>query len=136
MRPIIPCAAAMAALGVPARRWTTRADLLKQLEKAVKHLDTAPLDEVSLTTAAEAAGLSEHHFLRLFKETRGTTPYKYLTNRRVEEAKRLLRETDYTVGEVAAEVGLTSQSAFGRLFRAHTGIPALIYRLASRAEAN
>jgi AraC family transcriptional regulator len=133
--PLIPCSAALAAMGVPARRWATRADLLKQLQRAEEHLNTAPLDELSLESASVAAGLSLHHFLRLFREVHGITPHRYITRRRMEEAKRLLKETELSVGQIAVEVGLPNQSSFSRLFRAHAAVPPLVYRLTHRSNA-
>lgn len=117
-----PCSFAMAAIGVPARRWTTRTDLLKQLDRARTFLDECPLDSSRCVgQAAEAAGLSLHHFLRLFHETFQVTPAAYLARRRMEAAKELLR-SDVDVIEVALEVGFENHSAFSRAFKKHTGM--------------
>lgn len=126
--PIVPCSGAMAAMGVPARRWSTRTDLAKSLQRGAVHLDSAPLDEASVQGAAAAADLSLHHFLRLFRETYGSTPHRYLTVRRIEAAKRLLLETALTVRAIGLEVGLQNPSAFGRLFRRQVGVSPLDYR--------
>ena len=126
--PIVPCGAAFAAMGVPARRWATRTDLLKQLQQARHHLDTAPLDIISVGSSAEAAGLSLHHFHRLFREVNGLTPHQYLTRRRMEEARRLLTETNRPIGRIALEVGIADPSAFSRLFRAATGFTPSSFR--------
>lgn len=134
MRRMIPCSAAFAAMGVPARRWTTRADLLKQVQKGRSYLDAAPLDEVCVTGAVEAAEMSRHHFLRLFREVHGVTPHRYLTRRKVEGAKRMLRDTELCAGEIAIELGFKSPSAFSRLFRAHEKVPPMVFRMMSRAE--
>src|SRR5688500_16358890 len=114
--PIVPCQAALAAMGVPARRWATRTDLLKQLQLAQHHLDTAPMDRISVASAATAADLSLHHFLRLFHEVNGLTPHQYLTRRRIAEAQRLLRESEMAVGIIALEVGIADPIAFSRLY--------------------
>lgn len=123
----------MAAMNVPARRWATRADLIKMLDRGMGELDTAPLDRASVAYAASAAALSLHHFIRLFRQAYGLSPHRYLTMRRIEEAKRLLATTDLSVGTICVEIGFASPSAFSRLFKAHVGMPPLAYRLKSKA---
>jgi AraC family transcriptional regulator len=108
-------------IGVPVRRWLTKADLYAQLEEAKRFMDSCPLDSVSLSDCAEHAGLSLHHFLRLFHEVHGTTPHRYLAQRRICVAKQLLEEADRSVSEIAVEVGFGGASAFGRMFKQEVG---------------
>lgn len=115
-------------MGVPARRWSTRADLHRLLEQARVWLDTTPLDEASVAGAAEHCGLAVHHFIRTFGEVYGRTPHRYLTERRLARSKELLNDPSMTVGEVAVEVGFRSPSAFARLFRSETGVTPIQYR--------
>lgn len=128
-----PCPAALGMIGVPARRWITKADLYAQLEHAKKFMDSAPLDSISLPSCAEHAGLSLHHFLRLFREVIGLTPHQYLAQRRICTAKQLLEESDLSVSEIAVEVGFASASAFGRMFKQVVGFSPTSYRLRLRA---
>lgn len=123
-----PCPFAMAAIGVPARRWSTRTDLLKQLDKAREFLETCPVDSTRcLVEAAERAGLSVHHFLRLFHETYNITPTALLAKRRIERAKELLRG-EMDIIEVAIEVGFENHSAFSRAFKKHVGLTPRAFR--------
>ena len=62
-----------------------------------------PLD---LDQMAAQAGFSKFHFARAFKDAYGETPANYLTRRRVERAKDLLRSANLTVTEVCMLVGL------------------------------
>lgn len=123
-----PCPAALGMIGVPARRWLTKADLYAQLEQAKAFMDTCPLDSVSLTECAEHAGLSMHHFLRLFHEVHGVTPHQYLARRRICVAKQLLEETQSSLSEIAVEVGFGGVSAFGRMFKQEVGCSPSHYR--------
>jgi len=125
---IAPCSAALGVIGVPARRWTTKADLYQQLAEAKAFMDACPLDAVSLSACAQHAGLSVHHFLRLFREVHGITPHRYLSSRRICMARRLLEETTMSISEIALEAGFGSASDFGRMFRQETGISASKYR--------
>ncbi len=122
-------------MGVPARRWSTRTDLYERLDEAKAHLDDCPLDSGSLNEAAAVAGLSRHHFLRLFHEVYGITPHKHLTTRRMRAAEEMLLKGGMTIGEVAVTLGFVSQSAFGKVFKRHSGLSPSAFRR-SLSEAN
>jgi AraC family transcriptional regulator len=85
-------------------------------------------EEFSLDRLAAQAGLSKYHFQRLFKSATGVTPSLYHINLRMEEARRLLRETKMSVIDVALEVGYANPSHFARLFRRETGLSPSDYR--------
>ncbi|HYY56501.1 MAG TPA: AraC family transcriptional regulator [Pyrinomonadaceae bacterium] len=85
-------------------------------------------EEFSLDRLAAQAGLSRFHFQRLFKSATGVSPSRYHINLRMEEARRLLRETRMSVIDVALEVGYTDPSHFARLFRRETGLSPSEYR--------
>ena len=89
-----------------------------------KHLDR-PL---ALADLAEVAGLSPYHFAHCFKQTAGMPPYRYVVLQRVEEARRLLRHTDWRISDVAAAVGYESQGHFATLFKRETGVSPGTYR--------
>jgi AraC family transcriptional regulator len=125
-----PCPGALGAFGVPARRWRTRVDLFDQMEAARKYLDSTPVDELSIGTAASEAGLSEFHFIRLFGEVVGQTPSDYITERRLTHAAELLKGTSKSVQEIALDCGYQNPSAFSRAFRRRFGVTPLGHRKA------
>jgi AraC family transcriptional regulator len=85
-------------------------------------------EDFNLAQLADQAGLSKFHFQRLFKAATGVSPSRYHINLRMEEARRLLRETRMSVIDVALEVGYTDPSHFARLFRRETGLSPSEYR--------
>jgi AraC family transcriptional regulator len=85
-------------------------------------------EEFSLDRLAAQAGLSRFHFQRLFKAATGVPPSQYHINLRMNEARRLLRETKMGVVDVALEVGYANPSHFARLFRRETGLSPSDYR--------
>jgi AraC family transcriptional regulator len=85
-------------------------------------------EEFSLDRLAAQAGLSKFHFQRLFKSAVGVSPSRYHINLRMNEARRLLRETKMSVVDVALEVGYTNPSHFAQLFRRETGLSPSDYR--------
>lgn len=76
---------------------------------------------LSLDDMAQEAGVSRFHFARMFRQATGETPHRWLTARRIEAAKTLLRATDKPVAAIAADTGFASQSHFGQVFRRATG---------------
>ena len=70
---------------------------------------------------AARCGLSEFHFLRVFKSAVGQPPYEYLTLLRMNQAKQLLAFTEESVAEVAQQVGYSDAKALIDNFKRHTG---------------
>ena len=70
---------------------------------------------------AEEAGLSPDYFTRLFKATYGVPPRRYLLQKRMELAGRILKDSALSVKEVCAELGEPDVGTFCRLFKRVTG---------------
>ena len=85
-------------------------------------------EEFNLGRLAAQAGLSKFYFNRLFKSAVGVSPSHYHINLRMDEAKRLLRETKKSVVEIALDVGYATPSHFAQLFRRETGLSPSDYR--------
>ena len=84
--------------------------------------------EFNLAELAARSGLSKFYFNRLFKKAAGVSPSHYHINLRMDEAKRLLRETKKTVIAIALDVGYSNPSHFAQLFRRETGLSPSDYR--------
>ncbi|MCE0484238.1 MAG: AraC family transcriptional regulator [Methylacidiphilales bacterium] len=84
--------------------------------------------EFNLDRLAAQAGLSKFYFNRLFKNAMSMSPSRYHITLRMDEAKRLLRETKRSVVDVALDVGYTNPSHFAQLFRRETGLSPSDYR--------
>lgn len=76
---------------------------------------------------AGAAGISVHHLAHLFKRSTGLALHQYIVRARMEQATRLLVETNLSVREIASRVGYTP-SRLGALFQRHTGMTPTRYR--------
>jgi AraC family transcriptional regulator len=87
--------------------------------------------DIGLFELAALVGLNATEFSRAFKGAYHAAPDRYITERRIERAKILLRTTDDTVAAVAACVGFSSQSAFAQVFAKYTGSTPSAYRAAS-----
>lgn len=85
-------------------------------------------DDFDLEQLATHAGLSKFHFHRLFRGAVGEAPARYHMSLRMNEAKRLLRETKKSVVDVAMDVGYSNPSHFAQIFRRETGLSPRDYR--------
>jgi AraC family transcriptional regulator len=79
-------------------------------------------EDLSLKVLANAAGLSEYHFLRMFKQSTGYTPHQYVINQRIERARELLVKTDLPITEIAYLLGFSTPAHFTHHFRRKTGL--------------
>jgi AraC-like DNA-binding protein len=102
--------------------------MLPHLRAAKDLMDRAYAEPLDLDALARRAGCSRFHFLRLFKAAYGESPGQYLTRRRVERAKELLRSVNLTVTEVCMLVGFSSLGSFSARFTELVGVPPSVYR--------
>jgi len=85
--------------------------------------------DLSLTELAETAGLSAHHFSRVFKATFGTTPHRYVQRRRIEAAVAALRAQEKRpIADIALELGFASQAHMTDLMRRQLGVTPRVVR--------
>jgi len=93
--------------------------LAERLRKVHAWLRLHYADRISVADVAALCYMSESQFMKVFKKATGSTFVRYLTQLRLTEALRLLRETRLTIGEIAAKVGFSDQSYFDRKFKEH-----------------
>ena len=91
-------------------------------------MDGAYAEPLDLDELARHAGYSRFHFLRAFRAAYGETPRAYLTRRRIERAKDLLRSANLTVTEVCLVVGFSSLGSFSARFAELVGMTPTEYR--------
>jgi AraC family transcriptional regulator len=103
----------------------TREDV--RIRKVVGFMRERLAEPLTLADLAGAANLSNYHFLRVFKSATGQTPRRYLTQLRIDEAKRLLRRAG-SVAEVARACGFSSPGHLSTAFLRETGTRPSAYR--------
>lgn len=111
-----------------------RVSVPTHLRRARDLIDARYADALDLDALAGEAGYSRFHFARSFRETYGETPRQYLTRRRIERAKDLLRHSNLTVTEVCMLVGFSSLGSFSDRFRHLVGVPPSEYRRRQRLQ--
>lgn len=89
-------------------------------------------EPISLATVAGAVGLTPGHLTTVVRRKTGRSVQRWITERRMVEARRLLRGTDLTVEAVAARVGYRHPSYFIKHFRRDHSITPATWRRRTR----
>lgn len=98
------------------------------LRRVHDHIDRHFAEPIALADLARLSGMSKFYLVRAFRSTYGETPIRYLTRRRIERAKDLLRSANLTVTEVCMMVGFASLGSFSSRFTELVGESPVAYR--------
>jgi AraC family transcriptional regulator len=112
-----------AALQEPGHRLTPQ-----QLHRVSTYIRDHAGTDLTLEVLAQQAGFSPYHFARLFRQTTGETPHRYVRRERLAYARRLLESTKLSLAEVAVESGFGDQSYFTRVFKGALQVTPAVYR--------
>jgi AraC-like DNA-binding protein len=104
--------------------------VLTAVRRARDLIDRDFAEPLNLDRMARAANYSKYHFARAFADVYGETPQGYLSRRRIERAKELLRAANLTVTEVCLLVGFESVGSFSSRFKELVGVSPREYRRA------
>ncbi len=93
------------------------------IHKAMEYIQTQFHDtQLSLQTIASRVNVSPSYFSHMFSQETGQTLVEYITNIRMEHAKRLLKSTNEKTYEIAQKVGYNDSHYFCNLFKKLTGM--------------
>jgi AraC family transcriptional regulator len=102
---------------------------IPKIERILAYINEHLHEDITLVDLSAEFGLSYYHLCRLFELSIGMTPHKYLVKQRVEMAKQLLADPNYSILDITIECGFANPSHFARCFRQQTGISPKQYRL-------
>ncbi|MBN3727485.1 helix-turn-helix transcriptional regulator [Burkholderia sp. Ac-20379] len=91
-----------------------------RLRRVFDYVEANLAEPITLHDIARHAGLSRMHFAAQFRLATGLSPHAFLTQRRIEQAKRLLRD-GLPIVEAALACGFPGQAHFTTVFRELTG---------------
>jgi AraC family transcriptional regulator len=100
-----------------------------QLRRAMEFMNERLTTDLHLDEIAEELEISPFHFARAFRGSTGQTPHQYLLDRRMDEAKALLKHSMEPVGEIAVRCGFNSPVNFTRAFRERVGCTPTEWRM-------
>ena len=99
---------------------------------ACEYIDKNYQEDINLNKISNYVSLSKNYFCNIFKKETGMTIWDYLIRIRMEEAKKMLLETEQKTYEISERVGYDDPSYFGRLFKKYTGFTPIEFRDSSR----
>lgn len=101
----------------------------KLIKRAVIYIEeNYTKDSISLNEVAGAVEVSANYFSTVFRQETGMTFTEYITKKRMDKAKQLLRQTERPSGDIAAEVGFKDSHYFSFVFKKTQGCTPREYR--------
>jgi AraC-like DNA-binding protein len=101
---------------------------IERLRPLFRYLGENCGDAIQVREAARICGMSESHFMSLFKRVTGLSFVTYFNHFRIERAQALLAQTDESMASISQQVGFCDQSYFGTVFRRIVGMTPATYR--------
>lgn len=98
------------------------------IQECIHFMELHASEGVSVQQVATFAGVHRSYLSSVFTRVTGISPLGYLQKIRMEKAKRLLRETDATVTEIALSLGYPNLFSFTRAFKKYCTVPPAVFR--------
>jgi transcriptional regulator GlxA family with amidase domain len=99
-----------------------------RVARALRAMRDEPARPFRVAELAKLAGASRATFARLFRAATGRSPKRYLTERRLELAARLLVTTPAPLSHIAEQTGYKSEFSLSRAFKRQHGLAPAHYR--------
>ncbi|WP_066191887.1 MULTISPECIES: helix-turn-helix domain-containing protein [Gracilibacillus] len=93
----------------------------KPIGDCINYIFTHIYDELTLSVLAKVVSLKPKYVSNLFKQEVGVPITEYIQKTKIEEAKKLMTFTDYSLAEIYTLLNFTDQSYFTKVFKKHTG---------------
>lgn len=101
-----------------------------------RYIDEHFKENINLDMLAQLTHSSKYYMVHAFSEEYGISPINYLIGKRVEEAKQLLKNDDYTLSAISRMLGFSSPSYFSQTFKKNAGMTPNEYRRRKQTEAH
>ena len=101
---------------------------MNRINEAIAYIEKHYPEKIEVDDIAKALNISRSGFSHEFKRETGFSPYEFITNKRINRSKELLKITDMSVEEIAAAVGFSSQANYIKIFRERNHITPNAFR--------
>ena len=108
-------------------------DALQLLKKSDAYIEPRLHEHIHIADLAKSAALSETHFRRKLLAASGLSPLKYINAKKLQEARRLLTETDMSITNISVELAFSSSQHFSTRFSTAFSLTPREYRQAFKA---
>lgn len=99
-----------------------------RLKRVLDYIEAKLDEDLSLLVLANVVGMNLYYFARLFKQSTGLSPHRYVLERRITRAKQLLHTPEMTVLEAGVRTGFGDQGNFTKVFRRFVGVTPTKFR--------
>ncbi len=106
------------------------------INKIKVYIEQNYMQQISLNSLAGEAYICPSYLCLLFKQKTGQTITNYITSKRIENAKTMLRHCDKKLIDICFEVGFNDSKYFSRIFKKHAGCTPSEYRERGDAVSN
>ena len=100
----------------------TATNSISALEQAKQYIEDHYTESLLIEQLAQVAKLSPKYFVDLFKKRYGKSAMEYVAELRLQEAKRLMAQSDAKLREIAHRVGYADEFYFSRKFKKEIGV--------------
>tara|TARA_R110002126_G_scaffold148254_1_gene294311 strand:+ start:6577 stop:7446 length:870 start_codon:yes stop_codon:yes gene_type:complete len=107
---------------------STKSNVKKEFGMVLNYIHENLHENLTVKQLADFCHLNTDYFSRVFNESFGMRPNKYIQSKRIERAQLLLLSTNNSLKQIAEKVGLENLSYFNRIFKGHTGVTPGIFR--------
>jgi len=98
------------------------------IKKAKAYIEENYYKDLSLDDVSRIVDISPYYFSKLFKEKTGVNFIEYLTNVRIDKAKKLLHNRELSIKNICADIGYSDPNYFSRIFKKQVGLTPTEYR--------
>jgi AraC family transcriptional regulator len=102
-----------------------------RLRRVAEYIQQNLDKDLSLAELAAVAYMSPYHFARLFKDSTGVPPHRFVVRQRIARARGVLASPELSIAQVSRMVGFRTPSHFTTVFRRVLGITPGAYRTAA-----
>lgn len=106
------------------------------VKQAVKFIEDTLIQDMTAEIIANAVHISPHYLHHIFKDSIGFSIMEFVTIKRIEKSKDLLKSTKKKITEIASLVGIPNSQYFSTLFKKYTDMTPNQYRRISQITNN
>ena len=102
---------------IKAKKASTREELYRRLLIAKDYIESNFDKKTEIESIARIANISTFHFFRTFKQVFNISPHQYILSLRLNKAAQLLKKRQYSITDIAYQVGFADIHAFSKAFK-------------------
>jgi len=105
-----------------------------RLRRVTEYIQQNLDKDLTLAELAVVVRINRYHFARLFKDSTGVPPHRFVVRQRIARARAVLAMEELSIAQISRLVGFRTSSHFTTVFRRVLGITPGAYRTAALQE--